>query len=235
MLDNIYEILLRSDINTIRQFCLTDSKTYKLCTTNHFWQEKIKYENLPQVIFDDMRNIERIAGSIEINLKNKLNLWVYLYTKMKESNDEVKGILLINKIDQGFDHAAKGGLDTGIRITFKNTYEMEEDGGIMAVKAIIPYIGDNYIPKFINITFENNYKFIYTGTDIYNNIINMTNMMDENEVIRILTLFIFDHHTVIGNFDITNLYGDSLMDCMRASDYHRGMWAMINYKKRLDK
>lgn len=54
-------------------------------------------------------------------------------------------------------------------------------------------------------------------------------MIDEQEVIRILTLFIFDGKTIVGNFDITDEDKDSYMD-QAGSDYRRGMWDLLHYQ-----
>lgn len=232
--DNINEILLRSDINTLRQFCLTNKPIQAKCLTEQFWQDKLKYDGLPAksgssmptILFNKTRNMDLYVDNLEIN--NKFELWVTLYNTMKKADFEAKGIVLINKVEK-----AKGYDDTGtFRINFENTYEMEEDNGIEMVKSILSNMMievEDYIPKSITISLlKDKYELKY-NINMLKKKINLTDMIDEQEVVRILTLFLFDYYTIIGNFDIVDVKGESFMDSA-GSDYRRGMWDLLHYQ-----
>src|SRR5258708_7374227 len=50
--DALYNILLHSDLNTIKNICETDKQANKICNDKYFWKNKITYDNL--LIVEDM-------------------------------------------------------------------------------------------------------------------------------------------------------------------------------------
>lgn len=227
--DNILEILLNADLNTIKNMCLTNKKLQQRCTTEQFWQQKLKHDGLPSIIFDETRNMERISDSVEVGLGYGLHFWITLYNIMKKAQEEAKGIVLINKIEQN-----KGFSNSGtIKILLHEAYANEEQKGVDIVKAILPNIKVDFdYPSVIEFKLlkDKNYKFGYAGYNDNTTLTTVTKMIDEDEVIRIMTLFLFDYYTIIGEFDIADVKGSSLMD-QRGIDYRRGMWDMIHYKQ----
>lgn len=223
--DNINEILLRSDIGTIRQFSFTNKKIYQLCNQEHFWQSKLKLDGLPNIIFDEMRHIDYIAVCVQI--KN-FELWINLYKFMKRAQFEAKVIILINKIEK-----KKGFGYTGvIMMNFKNsTYAMEDDGGAAAVQAILTefIIDDIGIPVSISIELLDHHYELKYKVLIQDKTVSYNAIIDEQKVVRILTLFLFDYYTIIGEFNIVDIVGDSFL-YQKGSYYKRGMWDLIHYQ-----
>lgn len=217
-LDHINHILLHSDLNMIRQWCLTCHKIYQWCGTCYFWQEKLKHDNLPPMIFDEMRNMERISDSVE--LKNQA-LWFKLYQTMKDSYREAKGIVLINKVEKS--NCYNGGT---ICMDFEDTYEMEEDGGAEVVKALFPFKIEGKPLEICISLLKDCYELRYK-MEIEKRIVDRMDTINEQQVIHMLTLFLYDYHTIIGYFDITDFKGGSFIN-NQGSGYKQAIWDVIH-------
>ena len=64
--DNIYDILLRSDIQTIENFCNTNKHTHNVCPSEIFWQDKLRYNHLPNFTLDKIGSIQLIAEYLKM-------------------------------------------------------------------------------------------------------------------------------------------------------------------------
>lgn len=229
--DVLYQTLLNSDVNTLRQLCLSNKHNHQICTSNQFWQNKLRHHHLPNIIFDDTRTIELMADNLELDLDNKIQLWSKLYQTMKESHQEAKNIILIYNVlkDKGFTDMGN------MRIILYDIYDFSEHPEV-DVDAILHIHVDlnHYLPNFIDIIYNNDQNIIlkYTVLDqdtedfeTYDKNIN------KNELINILTLFLFDYKTITGMFDIQDVKGKSYLD-QKGSDYLRGMWDLLNYQQK---
>jgi hypothetical protein len=72
--DNLYNILLYSDINTIVNTCTSNKYNSSICNTN-FWLTKFELENLP------------------FEKQNTFNQWVNMYVRAKQIEQEAKNLL----------------------------------------------------------------------------------------------------------------------------------------------
>lgn len=194
--ESIYEILLRADLETIQQYCMTHKTN--LCKDDNFWNNKLKGKveigkNLPSIYIDEHRTVEHYIDNMGVD--NISELWKVLYTNMNQANVTIKNILLINKIEKNSNFNKSDGI---IKIEL---YESYEDGGSDALIHILPNFNiklDNYTPNYIQITLiDNDYKFDYTVLDLdTEEFITYSKILDEKEIINILTLFLFDYHTL---------------------------------------
>src|SRR5258708_32026554 len=81
----IQEILLKSDINTIKSYC-SNKKYQEICNNDQFWKAIFKRDNLP--ILDEPRNVKQ---------------WIHMYLKTVYVIKELDIIFLIIK-DKKIDH-----------------------------------------------------------------------------------------------------------------------------------
>ncbi len=202
--DTVYEILLHSDLKTIHQYCMTHKNNH--CDTI-FWKNKLKgkiYFNhyLPSIIIDENRTVEHFMYNLELNDINQLSKELYII--MEKSYNKAKHILLVNKIEKNSNFNKTNGIiiiDINSDLSYGKGTELTN---ILPFNITIDY----YLPFSIKFTLlENNYKIEYeifdAGTEdyeIYEKILN------ENEMINILTLFLFDTYTLysIGIVDDKN-------------------------------
>ena len=67
------------------------------------------------------------------------------------------------------------------------------------------------------------------GTGNYKN---FNTIIDEKEVLRLLTLIVFDYYTTYNDINIANHKNEPLMD-QDVSEYRKGMWDIINWQNNL--
>ena len=220
--DNIVEILLRSDLDTIKNFCFVNQSIYQVVTTVHFWQQKLNYNHLPTMIFSLQRTVEKIANVRDINIDNKIDLWVELYCLMQQSHNEVKGIVLINQFEKYKD------VNMG---TLLITLSYSDKG--YSVQPIIPYVIihkessiDGIQIKILDKDYALNCTIYNCDTDNYSD---LNSIIDEKELVRLLTLIVFDNYTTNNNINIRNSRNNTLMD-QDDSEYRKGMWDIINWQ-----
>ena len=219
------EILLRADTDTIRQCCFVNTYLYQLCTSEHFWQQKLIYDKLPNIIFNKVSTLESMAVSRDEY--NKIELWLELYINMHHSHKEAQGIVMINQFEKYTD------VNMGtIKISLSTYYAYGTDG----VRPIIPdiIVDRNYIPDRIEIKIlKQHYELMYVIYDCdTHKDVQLLHMIDETEVVRILTLILFDFYILSNNIDIVNIKGETLMD-QDDSEYMRGVWAIINWQNNI--
>jgi hypothetical protein len=70
--DNIKEIMYHADINTLQQYCLTNTIANKLCNESSFWMEKFEKNNIPIIFEINEQNIKYMND--EDNEQKLLNI-----------------------------------------------------------------------------------------------------------------------------------------------------------------
>jgi len=212
--DAIYEILLRADLETIRQYCMTHKNN--LCKDDSFWKNKLKDkvdfgENLPSIYIDDIRTVEGYMDILEI--KDMRNLWKALYQNMKKAKNTAEHILLINKIEKTSKFNRTDGI---IIIELYDSYEYDGSDTLINILADFDVIIDNYSANYVRMTlYENNYKFKFTGLNLKTKDLDTyTEIVNEDKIIRILTLILFDSYTLF-DIDIQDNRGKTFLPNIR--------------------
>lgn len=75
----LYNIMLNSDITTIKNLCISDKNADLICKNKHFWQEKLDKEGYSYTIDKTLKSYEHM-----LNIQKKANM---LMTKRKISID----------------------------------------------------------------------------------------------------------------------------------------------------
>ncbi len=183
--DVLKEILLRADVDTIKNYCLTNNEANKLCHSQSFWNEKLKLENLPVILFD-----KEIGNEFEFEdfyeLTGTQNKWMILYILMKQANVNAKKMILVNKIEK----------ERAFRPT-KGTIGIH-DIDFHTIKSLytLPSIKnhDKYRVYELKIIYDGDYKLIiymvYDGDEK-----ELIEDISYQQAINIITLFLYEKFT----------------------------------------
>ena len=198
--DVIYELLLRSDIKELSHLCSTNKKNQAICQSESFWQNKLKYDNLPTFNFEDFEFLKDTFLT-----ESDVKTWFNIYDDMRFYQKEAREIMLINAIEKSrLNHKTNG--------TFiVQMYGSEFD------RYYIPIQLQNDIRKQLKFSdkplgayqlsftlLENQYKLIYTY--LRNNVLQGRKFTSEmmltmRETLDLLTLMLFDQSNDINIMD----------------------------------
>lgn len=201
--DTLREILLRADINTIKQYCLTTKEAFKLCDDQYFWNEKLVLEGIPPMLFDHdlgttFRNLNDINVTFYENLTNTnaKNKMMILYQLMVLANQDAKKILIVNDIERNRQFEPTSGIiktDQSEYIPIKSFYVLPSK----AVKKLNK-LGDTDI-----LVVELHYKkgkyqlYLYTTNKELSSQNTTHYKVSNNEAVNVLTLLLFDKYIAI--------------------------------------
>ena len=204
--DMIYQIMVKSDINTLKKLCIVNKQNEKICQTEQFWKAKFHNDDLPFLKFiqyelKDYKN----AFMFDNNIKT----WIKIYEEMKDAQKEAKEILLVNKIEKKrLNYKTKG----IIMIDLTKQYE-EIQLFYFLPKVLLDKIAEDDISleKFdIQLLDANNYNITL---HIYNieteEIITIESIVNEKVVEDVLTLYLFNSFTF---YDIPEIVDDRGFD-----------------------
>jgi len=201
--DIIYEILLRADLETIRQYCLTHKNN--LCKDYSFWKDKLKDKvefdkDLPSIYIDGIRTVKWYMDNLEV--KNINDLGKVLYQHMRKAKDIARQILLINKIEKTSKFIKLKGI---IIIELYESYEEQGSDALINILSDFNIILDDHSANNIKITLlENDYKFEFTQLNLETEEFETyTEIVNEDKILRMLTLILFDYSTLFV-IDITD-------------------------------
>ena len=82
MEDALLATMLTSNIDDIKNQCLSNRSALQYCNQPHFWKEKFKHDNLPL-----------------LSLPKNINDWIKEYKLMQQYKYDAQDILMINKIE----------------------------------------------------------------------------------------------------------------------------------------
>lgn len=82
MEDALLATMLNSNIDDIKDQCLSNKSALQYCRGPHFWKEKFKHDNLPL-----------------LSLPKNINDWIKEYKLMQKYKYDAQDILMINKIE----------------------------------------------------------------------------------------------------------------------------------------
>lgn len=106
--DILREILIRSDLDTLKQYCLISKDAVKFYNDQYFWNDKLKLKGLPQILFDHDLGTKNLRMMNEYDIDNwyhyseefqSKNQWVILYNLMLLAMENAKMTLQVNKIE----------------------------------------------------------------------------------------------------------------------------------------
>jgi hypothetical protein len=155
---------------------------------------------------------------------------------MVQASEITKGILLINKIEKNRNYNKSNGV---IKIELYDSYE--EDGSDALINILPDFnIDINYSPNLIKITLlDNDYNLEYIVLNLETeDFETYSKIVPEKEIIRILTLFLFDSYTL---YDI-NILDDKNQDFLPINENinpnspligRESMWDTLKYLKYL--
>lgn len=107
MQDTIVNAMLSSNIDELKNYCLTNKLAYINCKSTEFWLEKFENDNLPYV------------GETPTSI----NAWIERYKTIKNLKHTAQDIIMINKIETKRNEALNL-----IRIVIReNTYDLIKD------------------------------------------------------------------------------------------------------------
>ena len=194
--DTLREILLRTDVDTLKQYCLTNKAAVQLCHDQYFWNEKLILEGLPPILLNnDLKIKERPMPNVEnYYMFNTNNPWIVLYILMKTANQNAKKILLINDIESTRQYKPTTGViqtDQSDNIIIKGFY-------VLPLKAIkkLKKLGVTTILTIeihYNIK-KKNYKLYLYVTDDYSNKHTFHQSISYHEALNIITLVLYDKY-----------------------------------------
>lgn len=206
------EIMLKTDIDTLQNYCQTNKEFNKLCHSLDFFNEKLVGEGSIPIIFDDIRSMDNLEHIVKEcgQMFNTNNIYIILYRLIKLAEHDAKMILLVNQIEKERKYLSSFG-----------SMSIELGGQKLAHYYVIyNIIKPDLIHQFDNVD-KATYNTITIEYDdgtyklIYNLFTNDENDEDEekeydieirkNDAINILTLFLFDKYTSI-NEDL-HIYG----------------------------
>lgn len=91
--DDVYfNILLNSQIDTLRNLCLTQKNTALHCNNNYFWIKKFEHDNLP--LLSD---------------QNSISGWINEYKKVVNIQHKAANLLLVNDIERTRQYLSTNG------------------------------------------------------------------------------------------------------------------------------
>jgi len=204
--DTLREILLRAEVETINQYCLTTKEANKLCNDHHFWHDKLLLEGLPSFVQYDLKNINVENYIYKFNTDNKFTI---LYQLMSLANKDARKILIINDIEKHRQYQPT----TGIISTSDNEYINVKLFNVLPEKALkklshFAKINASLLPDVNISTVEIHYKkdkyqlYLYS-TDKDSMSQNTTHYkISYDETLNILTLLLFEKYIDI-NPDLT--------------------------------
>lgn len=203
------EVLLRADLNTLRNYCASNKALHNLCESKHFWIEKMQYNHLPVPVFDDdaIKNYKK-----QNEIKSNYKLYYSLYDSMLKNKKLIQDILLINKIESHRPYNKSKGI---IKVDLDMIYEELGSDALLTLFPKESYIfyndnelteTDNYSPNLLTIQLINNdYILKYTVLDLDTEFfLESSTKIDENELILVLGLIMFDVDLYGTDFDITD-------------------------------
>lgn len=188
--DILYSIMINSSIDVLKNMCMTNQQAMKYCRSKTFWNDKLINNQIPVIPIDD-KYIDRYLDNLEVTIDK---FWEKMYSLMVHASEIAKGILLINKIEKNRNYNKSNGV---IEIHVYDSYEGEGNHAIYLLEPIFD-ISIEYSPNIIKITLRDiDYKLEYTVLNIETND-NQTysKIVSKKEIIRILTLFLFDSYTL---------------------------------------
>jgi hypothetical protein len=217
--DIIYEILLRADLETIRQYYMTHKNN--LSKDESFWKDKLKGKiefnrDLPSIYIDDIRTVTWYMDNLEI--KNICDLGKILYQHMRKVKDTANKILLINKIESTSEFNKSEGV---IIIELYESYEEQGSDALINILPNFDFILDNCSANKITITLlEKNYIFEFKFLDFKTEKFQTyASILSEDQILHMLTLFLFDSNTLFV-IDIISNNGTSFLPWTRDINYN---------------
>jgi hypothetical protein len=179
-----------------------------------FWQEKHTLVGIPHIIEDNFP----ITG---INLNQKVKYHITLYNYMQDAYTSAKALIIFTKINY------YEGIGSGIiNINLSEAYDNHND-----IIPIIPrmLLGNKESkPNYISINIGNKDEYKLEYNIIAKNAQSLMNTINKNDVLAVLSTFLFRIHTGNDLITITNTIGESLLqyDCDIRMD---GMWDLYAY------
>lgn len=204
------EVLIRADLDTLRNYCIVNKQIHKLCESKAFWIKKMQYNNLPVPIFDE----EKYKKNNKIKSEK---LWYDVYHTLLTHQKIIKDILLINKIESRRKYNQSNGI---IKIEL---YDFYEDGSADTLLSLFPeesfvfYLDDalfNTNKYGLNLLkfqlIDDYYMLIYTVLDLETeNFLESKTKINELEVMKILGQIMFDAKDLMTDFDILDEHNNT--------------------------
>ncbi len=206
--DTLREILLRSDVETIEQYCLTTKDANKLCNDQYFWHDKLLLEGLPSFIHYDLKNINNHYSDL-FKTKNKL---IILYQLMITANKDARKILMINDIEKHRQYKPTIGVistNDGEIIQVKTFNVLPEK----AVKKLNKFGDDEICVIEIHYKKDQYQLYLYSCSDVSQNISHYK--ITYHEALNILTVLLFEKYVdinpdlILVNSNMTQFYDDT--------------------------
>jgi len=215
--DSIKEILLQSDINTIKQYCKTSNESKLLCQDKLFWKKKYAMHNFyfPIVLEDDQTYME-IFDFMDSEIgKIKTILRINEIEKNRQYN-KTKGIIVVRIEDMLADN-----LDD----LFSTKFKRDKDNDMMFNDLVFTLKDKGYYLTLTNIKNEKvdiGYKTLPEVEKIFLYANMMTGIIDDDLGIIFNSMDdeAFDEDDISDNFG--NIEG-MIRACLR-----RGLWEGLN-------
>lgn len=203
------EIMLKTDIDTLYNYCQTNKELNKLCYSMDFYNEKLVSEGSIPIMFDNIRSMDNLKHIVNEygEMFNTKNIYIILYKLVKLAEHDAKMALLVNQIEKERKYLSSfGSMDIELGGQKLEHYYVIYD----IIKLDLVHQFDNVDKATYNtITIEyhnDTYKLIYnlfTNDDEEEKEYDIE--IDKIDAIHILTLFLFDKYTSI-NEDL-HIYG----------------------------
>ncbi len=187
--DTLKEIMLRADVNTINNYCLTNKNAEKLCHDPYFWNEKLLLEKLPPLF---IQTIPDVNVENYMNMYQNENKWIILYILMKTANQDAKKILIVNDIEVN----RKYDQTTGQISTDQSDDIIIDDFYVLPAKVIekLKKLKDNHI---VNIEIHYNGKYtlyLYTSNEYLSSQNTTHYKISYHETLNILTFLLYNKY-----------------------------------------
>ena len=225
--DILFNILLKSDIETIKTYCTTHKNT--LCDA-HFWVEKFKHDHV--LLFGQYPTI--VSG------------WISKYEKMVKLKDTSKKILLINDIESTRINKRTNGiidihLDDHYLCSESNPFpeKMIKDVNTILNDLLLNNKNGLHVNRWVSIQpLNNQYQIKYYIFDSKNVKEYSTERLclQKDDIINIFTHILYDNCVTISDncnavaFTIDKMVqGNYYSSGKKIKNRRLGMWDMLNH------
>lgn len=152
--DNLEDIMVRLDTNTLQKMCIINKNAYAICNNKHFWLKKYQYDGYSTFIFN------------YYNYINDFENYFYEYNNVLTCHERMNNIIMTMRIESKYDQ-------------YKNNFiRINNFDGISEI--YLDFLKDKN-NKYFKILEDNNYS--HTHLDIKYNGDNFEFYLDKEDVL----------------------------------------------------
>jgi methionine synthase I (cobalamin-dependent) len=94
--------MLKTDIDTLYNYCQTNKEFNNLCYNMNFFNKKLVDEGSIPIMFDNIRSMDNLKHIVNEygEMFNTKNIYIILYKLVKLAEHDAKMALLVNQIEK---------------------------------------------------------------------------------------------------------------------------------------